>query len=80
MKYIVCAKYCGETIGLDEFERESDAIEFAKHPFVLFDKDEAAELEEDEIIYPNEMWIEKTEERKIEYPDFSDIIDDDLPF
>ena len=57
--YRVCAHYCWTTISVDEFETEQEAENCAKNPVVLFYKDEIENGEEDEVIYPNEMWVEE---------------------
>ena len=59
MTFVVCAKYCGSVIELDEFKTQDEAVAFTKNPFVLFYADEMENGEEDEIIYPKEMWIEE---------------------
>ena len=57
----VCENYCGSTILLAEFEKEEEANEFMKHNYILFYADELDNAEEDEIIYPNEMFIDTEE-------------------
>ena len=57
--YHVCAKYCGAVIELENFEDMNQTTDFMKQPMVLFYKDEIEGGEEDEVIYPNEMWIEE---------------------
>ena len=55
MKYIVCARYCGAILGLEEFDTIEEAKEFCKKPFyddVLFDNPE-------DCIPSDEMWIEE---------------------
>lgn len=59
MSKIVCAKYCGAVIELAEYEKQEDAEEFMKNPCILFYADEILDGEEDEVIYPYEMWIEE---------------------
>ena len=54
----VCAKYCGSTIILAECETESEAEQFMKNDYVLFYADEIENGTEDEIIHPDEMFID----------------------
>ena len=81
MYYRVCTRYCGQPTLLSEFKTEEEAVKFMNKPCVLFSADETDDGE-DEIIYPNEMYIETSvmsfytelyEER--EAKDRGDIID-----
>ena len=76
----ICARYCGTTILLAEFNDRKQAEEFMKHDFVMNYYDEFDNIEDDEIIHANEMFIDEEDE---EIP-FSDPVvyewDDDLPF
>jgi len=81
--YQVCAKYCGTTISLEEFETQEKAEHFSESPFILFYKDEIENGEEDEIIYPSEMWVEEAlpfTDPTVKQPEYEFICDDDLPF
>lgn len=85
MTYVVCAKYCGATVELDEFDFMEDAENFCSKPCVFSYAEETGE-DEDEIIYPHEMWIEKKigirTVEEIPFTDFSGqtITDEELPF
>lgn len=59
MTYSVCAKYCGAVVELENFDLLEDAENFMKRPYTLFYADETEDGEEDEVIHPAEMWIEK---------------------
>lgn len=59
MNYSVCTKYCGSVVELENFDLLEDAENFMKRPCTLFYADEMEDGEEDEVIYPDEMWIEK---------------------
>lgn len=84
MKYDVCAKYCGSVISLAHFRTRKEAETFAQYPFVLYNADEMLDAEEDEVIYPGEMWIEASDENQVEVADdnfelcYAD--GDELPF
>ncbi len=80
--YQVCAKYCGTTISLEEFDTQEEANHFTEAPYVLFYKDEIENGTEDEIIYPNEMWVEEAlpfTDPPVKQPEYN-FDDDDLPF
>ena len=82
--YRVCAHYCGTTIGLEDFETLEEAEEFKKAPYVMCYYDEMGKLDEEDndLIYPDEMFVEEVDEDEIEHPsimiDYADC--DDLPF
>lgn len=54
----VCARYSGTVILLAECETEEEAKAFMKNDYVLFYADELEGIDDDEIIYSNEMFIE----------------------
>jgi hypothetical protein len=73
----VCARYCDTTILLGEMEEEK-AKEFMKHPYILYNADETEDGEED-CIYPDEMFIDDSEE--IPFSEPPQKCDDDwMPF
>ena len=77
----VCAKYCGSTILLAQCDTEKDAEEFMKKPYTLFYADEIENGEDDEVIYPHEMFIEDEipfTDVDIPFDDYE--ITDELPF
>lgn len=84
MKYDVCAKYCGTVISLACFPTRKEAETFAQYPFVLYNADEMLDAEEDEVIYPEEMWVEASDENQAEVADDSFELcyadGDELPF
>lgn len=86
MKYVVCTKYCGAVVEIEEFDLEEDAENFCRKPCVLFYADEVEGLDEDEVIQPCKMWIEtKVENIAVEelpFTDFEDqtMLDYELPF
>ena len=93
MFYRVCTRYCGQPTLLAEFNTEKEAVEFMNNPCVLFSADET-DTGEDEIIHPNEMYIETSETsfyeelyKDREARDKKDIVDpptevseDEIPF
>lgn len=82
--YRVCAHYCGTTIGLEDFETLEEAEEFKKAPYVMRYYDEMGKLDEEDndLIYPDEMFVTVVDENEIKHPsiviDYADC--DDLPF
>ena len=81
--YRVLAGYSGAVVMLMESETKEDAENFMKYPFTICYKDETDYLDEDEVIYPNEMWL--TEENvPFEYApspaELCKMIGDELPF
>ena len=67
MPYIVCAKYCGSVIELESFDTEDEAYDFMQEPYTLFYEDEIDDGEEDEVIYPDEMWVEYADHDPVVY-------------
>ena len=86
MKYIVCAHYCGTVIELETFENKDLAEEFAMYPCELYSADETEDGIEDEIIYPDEMWVEEQSSLPFsDLPRYSELFqtleyEDELPF
>ena len=80
----VCAHYNGTTILLGSFETEKKANEFMKNKYVLHYADEYEYPLEDEIIYPDEMFIEDEVPFMEPATDFmlnyDNLILDELPF
>lgn len=81
--YQVCTKYCGTIISLTELISLEEAEEFVKHPFVMFYKDEFDKERDDDVIYPDEMWIEEAlpftdSPSKTEWKELEDAVE--LPF
>ena len=76
----VCARYCGTTILLDEFENEDEAKEFMKHDYVLNYYDEFENVVDDEIIHANEMFIDDSEDVPFSEPMLEIDYSDELPF
>ena len=70
--YKVCAHYQGTTILLKEFECKPKAEEFMLHPYYI-EYDDGS----DEIIYPDEMYLEIDVDKS---EAFADLKPDDLPF
>lgn len=58
--YRVCTRYNDVVIMLAEFDTEKEAEEFTQHNYVLYYADEF-ESGDDEIIYPDEMFVEAEE-------------------
>lgn len=74
--YKVCAHYQGTIILLEEFECKPEAEEFMLHPYYLTYDDG-----DDEIIYPDEMFIEKDSSTNVDKSNnLTDIGPDDLPY
>ena len=78
MKYAVCTNYYGAVVDLDYFNTKDEAEDFMKRPCIMFYADEIEDAEEDEVIYPYEMWIEEDPKDKDDVP-FCDVSFDDLP-
>ena len=73
----VCAHYCGTIIMIGEFETREQANEFMKHSYLMHYVDELVNATEDELIYPDEMFIEEDE---IPFCEVEPALSDDLPF
>lgn len=54
----VCANYMGTVILLDSFNTKDKADEFMSHDYILHYANEIEDAEEDEVIHPDEMFIE----------------------
>lgn len=54
----VCANHDNKLIMIDEFWTIEEAQSFMKNKYVLHYADEFEDADEDEIIYPEEMFIE----------------------
>ena len=87
--YKVCAHYQGTIILLEEFECEPEAEEFMLHPYYLTYDDGDDEIKrvvdyvknEQPVIYPDEMFIEKDSSTNIDKSDnLTNIGPDDLPY
>ena len=72
----VCAHYQGTTILLEEFEQKPEAEEFMLHPYYIVHDDG-----DEEIIYPDEMFIEEDSPTNVSKSDsFTDLGPSDLPY
>ena len=68
MKYRVCTRsYCNVPAMLGVFDTEEEAARFMTIPFVSAYADEMENADEDEIIYPSEMYIEEFDENEIPF-------------
>ncbi len=54
----VCANHDNSIVMLDEFWTTEEAEEFMKHKYVLYYADETEDSDKDEVVYPEEMFID----------------------
>jgi hypothetical protein len=55
--YKVLAAYSGTIVMLMQTDYKAEAENFMKYPYTILYADETDYTNEDEIIYPNEMWL-----------------------
>ena len=78
MQYAICADYCGATVLLDVCDTPEEAEHNMKFPYYMND--------EQDRIYPSEMWIEPYEQIPFADPlspeevTLADFGEEDLPF
>lgn len=71
MKYRVCTRsYCGTPIMLEEFSAQEEAERFMNSPYTMFYADEFEYADEDEVVYPSDMYLESFNENE----------EDEIPF